>query len=329
MRKVVLILMFLVLTGCQRDGLRLFNMDGLWGSSRPNQITVVKGDTLYSLSKQYNVPLRDLIERNSLRPPYTLSIGQTIYLPASRFHTVAKGDTLYNISKRYNVDITSLSRHNNLAPPYTLSIGQKLALPGSVGGSSAVVAASASASATASASVSASKTASSVKKPATKAATKPAATKTTKTVAKKTTAKKATTKTAYVAPSKTRKSKFSWPLRGQILSPYGTIAKGRNNDGINIKASLGAAIKAADSGTVAYAGNELKGFGNLILIKHADGWITAYAHNDKLLVKKGQKVARGEKIATAGSTGGVNTPQLHFEVRQGKKPVNPISYLEK
>ena len=84
---------------------------------------------------------------------------------------------------------------------------------------------------------------------------------------------------------------------------------------------------AADSGTVAYAGNELKGFGNLILIKHSDGWITAYAHNDKLLVKKGQKVVRGEKIATVGSTGSVTTPQLHFEVRAGKKAVNPRSYL--
>ena len=79
--------------------------------------------------------------------------------------------------------------------------------------------------------------------------------------------------------------------------------------------------------TIAYAGNELKGFGNLILIKHNDGWITAYAHNDKLLVRKGQKVSRGEKIATVGTTGGVNTPQLHFEIRRGKKPVNPKSYL--
>ena len=105
------------------------------------------------------------------------------------------------------------------------------------------------------------------------------------------------------------------------------MGKGRKNDGINIKASLGTNIKAADKGVVAYAGNELKGFGNLVLIKHSDGYITAYAHADKLYVKKGQKVLRGEKIATVGKTGSVNTPQLHFEVRAGKKAVNPRKYL--
>jgi murein DD-endopeptidase MepM/ murein hydrolase activator NlpD len=112
-----------------------------------------------------------------------------------------------------------------------------------------------------------------------------------------------------------------------VISGFGVIGKGRKNDGINISAARGTTVKAADKGTVAYAGNELKGFGNLILIKHSDGWITAYAHNEKLLVKKGQTVLKGEKIATVGSTGGVNAPQLHFEVRAGKKAVNPKQYL--
>ena len=118
-----------------------------------------------------------------------------------------------------------------------------------------------------------------------------------------------------------------WPVNGTVVSGFGNLGSGRKNDGINIKAALGTAVKAADSGTVAYAGNELKGFGNLILIKHSDGWITAYAHCDRLFVKKGQKVARGEKIATVGSSGSVTTPQLHFEVRAGKKAVNPRAYL--
>ena len=112
-----------------------------------------------------------------------------------------------------------------------------------------------------------------------------------------------------------------------MISGFGTLGKGRKNDGINIKAPLGSDVKAADKGVVAYAGNELKGFGNLILIKHPDGWITAYAHNQKLLVKKGQTVVKGEKIATVGQTGGVDGPQLHFEVRAGKKAVNPRKYL--
>ena len=137
-------------------------------------------------------------------------------------------------------------------------------------------------------------------------------------------------KASYTPPTpvKKRKTKFMWPVKGTVISNFGSIGKGRNNDGINIKAPLGTAVKCADAGTVAYAGNELKGFGNLILVKHNDGWITAYAHNDKILVKKGQKVRRGEKIATVGSTGGVNSPQLHFEIRAGKKAVNPRSYLQ-
>lgn len=145
-----------------------------------------------------------------------------------------------------------------------------------------------------------------------------------KTTAKKT-ARSSRSKAQPV--SKYRKTKFLWPVKGTVISHFGTIGKGRTNDGINIKAALGTNVKAADKGTVAYAGNELKGFGNLILIKHDDGWITAYAHNDRLFVKKGQRVARGEKIATVGSTGGVNTPQLHFEVRSGKKALNPTAYL--
>lgn len=294
-------------TGCSFNSGQVQLLNWGWFGT-PDTVTVQRGDTLYSISKRYNVPLRDLIEANNLTPPYTLVIGRQLRLPTAKFHTVCKGDTLYNISKRYNVDVTTLSKLNNLQAPYTLSIGQRLAIPGSVGGSSD------------------SYTPEPVKttqKSSSFSFWKPAPKKTTSsssTVKKTTTAKPA-------SPSKYRKNKFAWPLKGTIVSKYGTIGKGRNNDGINIKATLGAAVKAADSGRVAYAGNELKGFGNLILIKHDDGWITAYAHNDRLFVKKGQRVRKGEKIAAAGSTGSVNSPQLHFEIRSGKKALNPLNYL--
>ena len=140
------------------------------------------------------------------------------------------------------------------------------------------------------------------------------------------TTKTSAAKEVYVAP-KNRTAKFAWPVKGTVSSGFGVIGKGRKNDGINIKAPLGTDIKAADKGVVAYAGNELKGFGNLVLIKHSDGWITAYAHADKIFVSKGQSVLKGEKIATVGKTGGVDSPQLHFEVRAGKKAVNPRLYL--
>lgn len=269
-----------------------------WGSG--NSVVVQRGDTLYSISRRYGVPLKDLINANNLHAPYTLRVGQSLNLPAKQYHTVQRGDTLYSIARQHNVDVTSLSRVNNMQTPYSLNVGDRLVLPASVG---TVPSASYS-------SVSAS-TANSVSSTV-KTAYAPA--------------KSAPITDSYVAP-KARKTKFDWPVRGTIISGYGNLGSGRKNDGINIKAALGTNVKAADSGTVAYAGNELKGFGNLILIKHVDGWITAYAHNDRLFVKKGQKVTRGEKIATVGSTGSVTTPQLHFEVRSGKKAVNPRPYL--
>ncbi|MCI7420136.1 MAG: LysM peptidoglycan-binding domain-containing protein [Alphaproteobacteria bacterium] len=282
------------LSGCAGRG-------WIWnGWSSSNAITVQRGDTLYSISRRYGVPLKDLINANNLHAPYTLHVGQVLSLPAKQYHTVQRGDTLYSISRQYNVDITSLSRVNNLQTPYSLNVGDRLVLPASVGN---VPAASYS---------TAQSSASSASSAAVKTAYTPA--------------KSAPVTDSYVAP-KARKTKFDWPVKGTIISGYGNLGSGRKNDGINIKAALGTNVKAADSGTIAYAGNELKGFGNLILIKHSDGWITAYAHNDRLFVKKGQKVSRGEKIATVGSTGSVTTPQLHFEVRSGKKAVNPRPYL--
>jgi murein DD-endopeptidase MepM/ murein hydrolase activator NlpD len=118
-----------------------------------------------------------------------------------------------------------------------------------------------------------------------------------------------------------------WPVRGHILSVFGTAPGAAHNEGINIAAPAGTTVSAAEAGTVAYAGNELRGFGNLLLIKHDDGWVTAYAHNEVLLVKKGQKVRRGEPIARVGKTGGVGDPQLHFELRRGTTAVDPLDHL--
>ena len=120
---------------------------------------------------------------------------------------------------------------------------------------------------------------------------------------------------------------FLWPVRGRVIGSYGTGSGGTHNDGINIAAPEGTTVVAADSGVVAYAGNELRGYGNLILIKHADGWMTAYAHNAQMLVKRGERVQRGQAIARVGATGAVNTPQLHFEVRKGTRALDPADFL--
>ena len=284
------IITILMLSGCYSSGgeIRLFNKYSLFGDTS-SSVIVAKGDTLYSIARRHDIPLKDLIEANSLKAPYALNVGQKLNLPVARYHIVKKGDTLYSISREYNVDITSLSRINNLKAPYALNVGQKLQLSGSLS----------------------SKVSNTKQKHINKNNNKTNVSKKSNT---------------YKAPAN-RTAKFMWPVNGKVVSGFGSIGKGRKNDGINIKAPLGSDVKAADKGIIAYAGNELKGFGNLILIKHPDGWITAYAHNQKLLVRKGQQVVKGEKIATVGKSGGVDSPQLHFEVRAGKKAVNPRKYL--
>jgi len=126
------------------------------------------------------------------------------------------------------------------------------------------------------------------------------------------------------------KASFAWPMQGRVLSDFGATPGGGRNDGINIAASEGEPIRAAADGTVSYSGNELKSYGNLALIKHDNGYVTAYAHAERFVVSKGDHVARGQVIGYAGSTGDVNTPQLHFEIRRGahgETPVNPRSFL--
>jgi murein DD-endopeptidase MepM/ murein hydrolase activator NlpD len=121
---------------------------------------------------------------------------------------------------------------------------------------------------------------------------------------------------------------FLWPVRGRIASAFGSKPNGTRNDGINIRAAEGTPVLAAENGVVVYAGTEIAGFGRMLLVSHADGFITAYAHNAKLLVDVGDRVDRGEKIAMVGSTGNVTSPQLHFEIRDGKKALDPVVLLD-
>jgi murein DD-endopeptidase MepM/ murein hydrolase activator NlpD len=120
---------------------------------------------------------------------------------------------------------------------------------------------------------------------------------------------------------------FRWPVRGRIISGFGSKPNGERNDGINLAVPEGTSVKAVETGTVIYAGNELEGYGNLVLVRHADGWVSAYAHNKDLLVKRGDQVRRGQTVAHAGMSGSVSAPQVHFELRKGAKPVNPLDYL--
>ena len=120
---------------------------------------------------------------------------------------------------------------------------------------------------------------------------------------------------------------FIWPVKGKILNNFGSETPGFFNDGINISSNLGTSVKASLDGEIVYSGNEIPGYGNLILIKHSKNWITAYAHLEKIVKKKGNYVKKGETIGLVGKTGNVSEVQLHFEIRKGKEAVNPLKYL--
>lgn len=261
-------------------------------------VTVGKGDTVYAIARRHQASPREIIEINNLRPPYALEVGQKIKLPGGRIHVVKKGEYLSLIAKNYNADAFSIARINGVTKPYTIYPGQKLRIPrGSADASTST------ASTTNEGSRSSGQSSES--------------------------SKNTTTKGPISLPQPPIMSGqgFLWPVKGKVISAFGPKEKGLQNDGINIAAPKGTIVRAAQNGVVAYAGNELRGFGNLLLVKHSDGWITAYAHNDSLLVKKGDKISKGQDIAKIGSTGNVSTPQLHFELRKGRQAIDPEPYL--
>lgn len=237
-------------------------------------VPVVRGDTVYAISRKYGVSVRSVINSNNLRAPYLLKPGQSLRVPSGSIYTVKKGDTVYGVSRSNGIQMSELARINGLKPPYALNVGQKLNLPGR---------------------------------------------------SSSTSSRQAVT---IAPPPKITGKGFMWPIQGRVISNYGPKEAGYHNDGVNIAAPVGSSVYASESGVVVHADNKLSGYGNLILIKHQNGWVTAYAHNQSLMVKKGDQVRRGDIIAQVGQTGRVTRPQLHFEMRKGARAVNPRQYLK-
>jgi len=282
---------------------------------------VAAGDSLYGIARRFGLPIRAVIDANDLQPPYALSIGQELKIPRAQVHEVVAGDTVFSIARRYDVDRSELVRLNGIEPPYSIPLGQKLILPtpGSAAGAETTTVAYAPAEAA-------------MAQPAVQQA--PDTPVDTGAVRKPPQARsaspaksRAAVQAALANPPARAGASFHWPVQGPLLSSFGAKKGGEHNDGINIAAPRGTPVRAAENGVVAYAGEELKGFGKLLLVKHADGWVTAYAHNEELLVTAGDRVQRGQTIARVGSSGNVERPQLHFEVRRGTRAVNPEAQL--
>jgi murein DD-endopeptidase MepM/ murein hydrolase activator NlpD len=286
-------------------------------------VRVSSGETLYSIAKTNKVDVKDLVAENDLQPPYQLSVGQRLRLPgasgassgavaqtsspsaatpssSARVHTVKNGETLYSLGRTYSVTPTAIASANSLSSPYSLNVGQQVRIPG--GGSANGKTAN----------VPSMDNASSAKE---------------NTLDSKPLETAKTRSEPLPSPDQRTSSKFRWPVKGRVLSSYGPKSNGSRNDGINIAVPEGTSVRAAENGVVAYAGNELKGYGNLVLLRHDGGWVTAYAHNQVLHVKRGDRVTRGSVIAKAGSTGAVTSPQVHFEVRKGAEAVDPMKHL--
>ena len=292
---------------------------------------VAKGDSLYGIARRFGLPVRAVIDANDLQPPYALSIGQSLSVPRAPVHEVVAGDTVYNISQRYDVDRSELVRLNDIQPPYTIPLGQKLLLPtpgSAVRAEPVVTDVAYTAADQQPAAAAAPPVGQTVPEAAAPQAVAPNGVPAETAPAVQPAAKsRDTVRAALAHPPARAGSSFLWPVQGPLLSSYGAKAGGEHNDGINIAAPRGTPVRAAEKGVVAYAGSELKGFGKLLLVKHADGWVTAYAHNEELLVGAGDTVQRGQAIAKVGSSGHVDRPQLHFEVRRGARAVNPEAQL--
>lgn len=239
-------------------------------------------------------------------------VPDAVNVPGGRLHTVKPGETGIAIARAYGVEWSKVAAANGLKPPFTLEVGDKLLLP--------------SAKQVASMSVEERARAFTLQiddiitggEPAAPVAAPPA---------KKPGLPKPPPAIAPLPAVVGDAPRFAWPVEGRIISGFGAKPGGRYNDGVNLKASAGSPVRAAGDGVIAYAGDAIPGFGNLLLIKHAGGWVTAYGHNEALLVARGKRVSRGEVIARAGATGSVSEPQLHFELRKGRTPVDPAKVI--
>lgn len=297
-------------------------------SARGDEHVVAEGDTLYNISKRYDVSIREIRDANDLGG-HDIKLGQRLTIPglkkqsssksaklsgqnssnglkAGDSYRVASGDTVYSIARRAGISPSELAEANGIDDHSQVRLGQELVIPGKGSKRKAVQVAS-------------------IDK---KAGLRSVANEPIKSMpVKKSSNSKIKSVDSGASKALAGDHRFMWPVGGRIVSQFGRQKSGTINDGVNLAVPTGTSVKASEGGVVAYAGSELKGYGNLVLVRHKNNWVSAYAHNSALLVKRGDKVKRGQVIAKSGKSGSVTQPQLHFELRRGSKPVNPMKYL--
>ena len=309
-------------------------------TSGTDSVTVAQGDTLYSIGRRYNVSVVELMEQNSLNDS-NLTVGQQLTVSgrqtpkaeapqmaqvtkrvkarSSGSYTVRPGESFQHIAAKHGVSSADLADINGITDPGSIRAGEVLILPARTNiarkPANTLM-----------------RMAKNTPRPSSELKVRKVKTQSIKLGSSKTKSVSKSRKPQTVAMKKSRKkgavsSAFRWPVRGRIIGKFGPRTDGTHNDGINLAVPNGTKVKAAEEGVVAYAGSELEGYGNLVLIRHSNDWVSAYAHNDRLMVKRGEKIRRGQVIARAGTSGSVEVPQVHFELRKGSKPVDPTKFM--
>jgi murein DD-endopeptidase MepM/ murein hydrolase activator NlpD len=319
------------------------------------KIIVGTSDTLEVLAKRYRVTPQAILAANGYKGPRALSPGQQLIIPhpataaapapastpvaaapaakpvavmaaPPSTHFVNRGDTLASIARKNHISSAELARANGLDPSAKLKLGTKLTVPGAK--TAAMAAPVAAAPVTAAPVAGTLQPVAAAPAPATKMAAAGAPVQSARLAQATTNVEEKPAETpAKAAETTSALPTFRWPVRGKVVTSYGAKTNGKSNDGINVAVPEGTPVKAAEDGVVAYSGNELKGYGNLVLVRHSNGYVTAYAHASELLVKRGDTIKRGQVIAKSGQSGEVASPQLHFEIRKGSSPVDPLQFL--
>lgn len=334
-----------------------------WNGGTP--VTVGKGETIQTLSRRYGVPALSIAEANGMSTGTPIYPGQRLVIPkygngGSRVaaaqpqpvatpiatgnartpsapagqgavHTVGPGETMFSVARRYKVSPVAIAKANNLPPHHMVKMGERLTIPGVAGSRTATamtqpapVAAETPRTAQPAAAPAPQRVAAAQPRAA---EIQPPVTNSARMITPAKDNPVDDTKSEAADTGSTGAAGFRWPARGRIIAGFGPKPTGQQNDGINLAVPEGTPIKASEDGVVAYAGNELKGYGNLVLVRHSNGYVTAYAHASELNVKRGETVKRGQVLGKSGQTGNVTSPQLHFEIRKGATPVDPMPHL--
>jgi murein DD-endopeptidase MepM/ murein hydrolase activator NlpD len=275
--------------------------------------TVRPGDTLRGVAETTGAGSETIARANDLPPPFTIRPGQRLTIPAGRYHLVQPGQTGIAIARAYGVEWSRIVTANALEEPYTLRVGQRIVIPG---GESGRAPSRADRAAAFTLDVDDILPGGEPALASNQAPARPDASP-----------RRVLPATAAVVAPTRLQGGFVWPVDGRVVKRFGPGASGERNDGIKIAVPVSTPIKAAADGVVAYVGDGIAALGGLVIVKHGDGWTTVYGHASKLLVRRGQSVRRGETIALSGDTGFADRPEVHFELRKGRTPVDPLGQL--